>query len=119
VQNDPASIGGSGNNPMGDQYTVSHNITTTDITTQTTVSTTITDSKPGWLVALFGDDDNHSTETQAAMTYSSGVTQSVGQTVTSGLTLFAATTDEANMIALYFDTLFGTFVFLPYAQIDS
>jgi hypothetical protein len=119
VQNSPASIGGSGNDQAGDQFNANHTVTTTDITTQTNVATTVKDSKPGWLVALLGSDDNTSTETTTTMTYTNGVTQSVGESVTSGVTLFASSTETPNMIALYFDNLFGTFVFLPYVADEA
>jgi len=114
VQNVPASLGGSGTDAQGDQFVASHTVTTTDTTTQSNVTTTLTDTKPGWLVTLLGFDNNTSTETVTSMTYTSGITQSVGETVNSGVTLFASTAETPNMVSLYFDTLFGTFVFLPY-----
>ncbi len=114
VQNNPPSIGGSGNDSSGDLVTTSHMVLTTDITTQQNVTTTLTDTKPGWLGALLGFDSNTSTETVTTMTYTSGITQTVGQTVTSGVTFFASTTETANTVSLYFDTIFGTFVFLPF-----
>jgi hypothetical protein len=109
---DDPSIGGDGNATSGDLLTVSHNVTTADIQTTTNVTTHVTDFKPGWMTALFGD--NTAIENQASMTYSNGTTLTVGTTITSGVTLFATTGVGTNMIAVYFDNLFKTFVFLPY-----
>ncbi len=114
VANIPASIGGSGNDATGDVFTVIHSVVSTDTTATSEVTTMVKDSKPGWLTALLGIDDNTSTETVTTMTYTSGVANSVGQTITSTLTLFASASEKPNMISLYFDTLFGTFVFLPF-----
>ena len=97
-------------------YTVSHNVTSADISTTTNVTTQVRDFKPGWMTALFGA--NNAIETQTSMTYSNGTTVTVGTTVTSGLTLVAPAGGGVNMIAIYFDNLFKTFVFLPYPQTD-
>jgi hypothetical protein len=111
VQNDPASAGGSGTDPNGDSFVVTHDITTTDITTQTNVSTTVTDYKPGWLAALFGT--NETTENQLTMTYTSAAQTSTEQKQTATVYFFAAPDDPPYLVGLYFDVLFGTFAFTP------
>jgi hypothetical protein len=117
VNIDDPSIGGDGTNTTsGDSFTVSHNITTADISTTTNVTTQVRDFKPGWMTALFGD--NTATESQTSMTYSNGTTTTVGTTITSGISLVAPSGGGVNMIAIYFDNLFKTFVFLPYPQTD-
>lgn len=113
VLNDPATIGGSGTATTGSPYTVTHTVTSTDSTTRNQVNTTITDYKPGWLGALFGASPNTATESQMSMSYSNGTQQSQTYTVTSTVLLFADA-DHANMLEVHFDTLFGTFLYLPY-----
>ena len=109
--NDPPSAGGSGTDPTGDVFNVSHDITTTDTTTQTSVTTTVTDYKPGWLDALFGD--NQAREDQATFGYTSAVTNTTEQKQTASVFFFARPTDPPYAVGLYFDRLFGTFAFTP------
>ena len=111
VPNDPATAGGRGTDPNGDAFSVSHDVTTTDITTQTSLTTTITDYKPGWLTALFGS--NQATENQTTLGYSNATSQSTEQKTTATVTFFAGPNDPPYLVGLYFDRLFGTFAFTP------
>jgi hypothetical protein len=108
VQNDPASIGGSGSDPNGDQINATHEITAADIETQTEVTATVTDYKPGWLVALFGGTP--ATENTLTMTYSAS-DQITTDSKQSATVFFFLPTDEPFVVGLYYDRLFSTFAF--------
>jgi hypothetical protein len=103
IQNEPASDGGDAG-VSGTTRQETHQLTTSDINTQQSVTTTITDDKPGWLDALFGS--NQSTEDQFTLTYSTSqqVTQTQTQTVTVNVY-------GQYGFGLWFDTLFGTLAF--------
>jgi len=110
VQNDPASVGGSGTDAQnGDVLSVSHEVTTTDTSTQTTTTTTISNYKPGWLVALFGNSE--STENQMTFSSTLAVQKVTDQKQTATVTFFAGPNDPPYLVGLYFDRLFGTFAF--------
>ena len=111
VLNDPPIAAGSGTDPTGDVFNVSHDISVTDTTTQTSVTTTVTDYKPGWLDALFGD--NQAREDQATFGYTSAVTNATDQKQSATVFFFAKPTDPPYAVGLYFDRLFGTFAFTP------
>ena len=111
VLNDPPIAAGSGTDPTGDVFSVSHDISTTDTTTQTSVTTTVTDYKPGWLTALFGD--NQATENQATFGYTLAVTNTTDQKQSATVFFFARPNDPPYAVGLYFDRLFGTFAFTP------
>ncbi|HUZ00276.1 MAG TPA: hypothetical protein VMU89_07990 [Thermomicrobiaceae bacterium] len=112
AQNDPASAGGSGSDPSGDTFSVSHEVTATDIDTQVNIATNITDYKPGWLNSLFGG--THATEHQLTTTYASSSQVSIDQKVTATVHFYAAPTDPPYLVGLYVDRLFRTFVFTPW-----
>ncbi|HXF25748.1 MAG TPA: hypothetical protein VN610_00660, partial [Bryobacteraceae bacterium] len=80
-------------------------------TTQTSVTTTVTDYKPGWLDALFGD--NQAREDQATFGYSSAVTNTTDQKQSATVFFFARPSDPPYAVGLYFDRLFATFAFTP------
>jgi hypothetical protein len=109
VQNDPASAGGSGTDPNGDSFTAAHDISTTDITTQVNVSTTISDFKPGWLVSLFGDAE--ASETQMTFTYQSALQKTTDHQQSVSVHFFASQNDPSYLVGLWYDRLFGTFAF--------
>lgn len=112
VQNDPASVGGNGTDaPNGDIFSVSHEVTTTDISTQITTTTSVSDYKPGWLVALFGGSP--ATENQMTFTSTLTVQNATDQKQTTTVTFFAGPNDPPYVVGLYFDRLFGTFAFTP------
>ncbi len=111
VQNDPPSAVGSGTDPNGDVLSVSHDISTTDLSTQTNVTTTITDYKPGWLTALF--NGNEAKEDQTTLGYTSSIQNSVEKKQTATVFFFARPTDPPYAVGLFFDRLFGTFAFTP------
>jgi len=112
VPNDPPSAGGNGTDPSGDAFTVTHDVSVTDTTTQTNVSTTISDYKPGWLIGLLGD--NQSTENQMTFTYTSANQVNTEQKQTATVTFFAGPNDPPYLVGLFFDRLFGTFAFTPF-----
>ncbi|HET9017888.1 MAG TPA: hypothetical protein VFN57_19965 [Thermomicrobiaceae bacterium] len=109
VPNDPPSYGGTGTDPGGDVLSISHDVTTTDINTTTNVTVHITDTKPGWLVALFGD--NTAREEQISATYGCGSTTTVDQRVSSSVHYFAAPDDPPYVVGVFFDRLFRTMAF--------
>jgi hypothetical protein len=112
-QNDPPSAGGSGTGPDGDKFTITHDITTVDITTSTNVTTTVTDYKPGWLIALFGGAQ--ATENTVSTTYTYGSQQSVDKQQAATVHFFAGPNDPPYLVGLYFDHLFGTFAFTQWS----
>jgi hypothetical protein len=112
VPNDPPSAGGNGTDPSGDAFTVTHDVSVTDITTQTNVSTTISDYKPGWLIGLLGG--NQATENQMTFTYTSANQVGTEQKQTATVTFFAGPNDPPYLVGLFFDRLFGTFAFTPF-----
>ena len=83
---------------------VTHQLTTSDMNTQQSVTTNITDYKPAWLDALFGSDQ--STEDQLTFTY--GTSKQVTQTETQTVTVHVY---GQFGFGLWFDTLFGTLAF--------
>jgi hypothetical protein len=89
VQNDPPTAAGSGTDPNGDVLSISHEVSSTDTHTTTSLTTTVTDTKPGWLTALFGIEDNEATEHQATLGYSTSVQQGTDQKQTATVTFFA------------------------------
>jgi hypothetical protein len=103
VRNDPTSDGGDAGTGGATRQEI-HQITTSDLNSQESVTTTITDYKPGWLDALFGS--NQSTEDQITLTYktSQEATQIETQTVTVNVY-------GQFGFSLWFDTLFGTLAF--------
>jgi hypothetical protein len=103
IQNDPTSDGGDAG-AGGTTRQETHQLTTSDMNTQQSVNTTITDYKPGWLDALFGS--NQSTEDQLTLTYSTS--QLVTQTDTQTVTVHVY---GQFGFGLWFDTLFGTLAF--------
>jgi hypothetical protein len=113
VQNDPPSAGGNGTGPDGDKFTVTHDITMVDITTSTNVTTTVTDYKPGWLIALFGGAQ--ATENTVSTTYTYGSQQSVDKQQAATVHFFAGPNDAPYLVGLYFDLLFGTFAFTQWS----
>lgn len=112
--NDPASIGGGDTGPAGDAISVSHEITATDTATTNTIVTHVTDAKPGWLSALFGN--NQSTESQISLTTQSTVQTTVQNKQSLTVYFFSGTTDQTYLTGLYYDTLFNTLAFVPWAQ---
>jgi hypothetical protein len=113
VQNDPPTAAGSGTDPNGDVLSVSHEVSTTDTHTTTSLTTTVTDYKPGWLGALFGIEDNQATEDQATLGYSTAASSNTDQKQTATVHFFANPGDAPYAVGLYFDRLFGTFAFTP------
>jgi hypothetical protein len=103
IQNDPTSDGGDAG-VGGTTQQETHQLTTSDMNTQQSVTTNITDYKPAWLDALFGS--NQSTEDQLTLTYSTS--QQVTQTETQTVTVHVY---GQFGFGLWFDTLFGTLAF--------
>jgi hypothetical protein len=110
---DPPSFLGAGSDPNGDTIAVSHEITTTDTATTNSVQATITDTKPGWLNSLFGFDTDQSTERQTTLGYTTAEQNSTDNKQTIQVKFFAGPTDPPTGARFFFDTLFGTFAFLP------
>ena len=113
AQNDPPTAAGSGTDPNGDILSVSHEVSTTDTHTTTSLTTTVTDTKPGWLATLFGLEDNQATENQTTLGYSTSVSDGTDDKQTATVTFFANPGDPPYAVGLYFDRLFGTFAFTP------
>jgi hypothetical protein len=103
IQNDPTSDGGDAG-VGGTTQQESHQLTTSDMNSQQSITTNITDYKPGWLDALFGS--NQSAEDQLTLTYSTS--QQVTQTETQTVTVHVY---GQFGFGLWFDTLFGTLAF--------
>jgi len=103
VPSDPASEGGDAG-VGGTTLKETYQLTTSDINTQQSVTTTITDDAPGLWEALFGT--NQSTENQLTLTYSTSqqVTQTQTQTVT-------VQVYGDYLFGVWYDTLFGTLAF--------
>jgi hypothetical protein len=110
--NDPASVGGGDTGTGGDAISVSHEITATDTATKNTVVTHVTDAKPGWLDALFGN--NQTSETQLSMTMQSTVQTTTQNKQTLTVYFFSAATDQPYLTGLYYDTLFNSLAFMPW-----
>jgi hypothetical protein len=111
VANEPSGFAGRGSDANGDVFKVVHDMTTTDIATTVTTTTTITDFKPGWVQALFGD--NIATEDQMIFTYT-GITQSTQeQQQTATVTFFTNDQEPVFAVGLYFDRMFRSFAFTP------
>ncbi len=110
---DPASFRGSGSDPNGDTIAISHEITSTDTTTTNNVQVTITDTKPGWLNSLFGFDTDQSTEHQTTLGYTTAEQAGTDNKQTAQVKFFAGPNDPPTGARFFFDTLFGTFAFLP------
>lgn len=113
VQNDPPSAGGSGTGPNGDTFSVTHDFTTVDIQTASTVTTTVTDFKPGWLNALFGG--TQASESTVSNTYSYTAQTTVDNQQIATVHFFAGPNDPPYLVGLYFDRLFGTFAFTQWS----
>lgn len=109
VPADPASYQGGATDPGGDVISVSHDVTTTDTTTTNSVTTTITDYKPGWMVALVGSEQ--ATENQCTLGYTTAKGTGSEQKQTASVYLFSGPSDSGNSMHFYFDLLFGTFAF--------
>jgi hypothetical protein len=90
--------------PQPDTFQVSHGITTEDTTAQNSITTDISDYKPGWLDALFGG--NTATDSQVTLTYATSDQVTVGQTQTIELSVSGPYGCE-----FWLDNLFGTFAF--------
>jgi hypothetical protein len=112
VQNDPPSAGGSGTDPNGDTFLVTHDVAQVDITTTTSTTTTVTDYKPGWLNALV--TGAQATENTLNTTYSSVYQSGTDVQQTATVRFFAAPADKPYLVGLYYDRLFGTFAFTPW-----
>jgi hypothetical protein len=108
VPNDPPSASGNGTDPNGDFFIVKHDVSTVDTATQTTSSVKITDFKPGWLNALFGDQADHQEDT---LIFTSAVQTTTDQQVSATVHFFAGPNDPPYIVGLSFDRMFGTFVF--------
>jgi hypothetical protein len=87
---------------------ITHQVTSTDATSQKSMSAEITDYKPGWLDALFGG--NVSTENTITLTYSSS-----SQVSTDSKQVVLVHVYGAYKFEVWFDTLFGTLAFPPMA----
>lgn len=111
IPNDDPTTGGSGTDPGGDVLNVSHQVTSTDTTTSTTVNLHISDYKPGWLVALFGG--NQSQESQLSGTFTQGKVTSQDETVSANVHIFAGPNDPPYLFGVYYDRLFRTLAFTP------
>jgi hypothetical protein len=75
----------------------------------TTLQTTITDAKPGWLGALFGSvEDNTETTGTVALTNSVTLDEKDEVTVTNTITMFSVDQNDKYDIAIFYDNLFGT-----------
>lgn len=77
----------------------------------------IEDRKPGWLLALFGNDATE--EDQVTLTYSSASQTNATQTQTATVYFYAAPGDPPYLVGLYFDRLLGTFVFTPWQPVQT
>ncbi len=110
--NDPASVGGGDTGTGGDAIAVSHDITATDTATRNTIWTHVTDAKPGWLSALFGN--NQSVENQLSLTTTSTVQTTTEHKQSLTVYFFSASADQPYLTGLYYDTLFNTLAFVQW-----
>jgi hypothetical protein len=109
----PAERAGEGTATTGDQFSVTYEITQEDKQVQTTVNTTVTDNKPGWLSVMFGLDDNTNTENTMSLTVGMTTDSKDDDKVTYTATLFSEGSDDPYDVLIFYDRLFGSMAFAP------
>lgn len=91
-------------------YQISYEITQEDKTTQVQTTTTITDYKPGWLTALFGD--NQTVENTMITTYTTTDDTTVGMKVSESLDVSIPPGSPTYTVDVWYDRLFGDIAFV-------
>jgi hypothetical protein len=106
------------NGAADETETITHQITTTDLHSIVSVTTTVETDKPGFLSFMgIGETD----EKTLSSTFSNGSSSLsvIGQTVSAQFTLHGNGHESYNCAA-YFDNIFGTFAFRDYsAELDN
>jgi len=105
----PYEKSGSGTG-SGDTYSVSYDSATDDKSSTASVSTTITDAKPGWVGALFGGD-NDETTTTLTTTDNQSVDVKTDYKVTNTVTMVSQDQNDKYDIKFFYDRTFKTFAF--------
>jgi hypothetical protein len=101
----------------GEQGSVATTYTITDEDMQTSVQTNtlITDYKPSWLAALFGD--NETTENTLTTSYTTSDDTTVGETITDTVYYKLPPTDpNSYAIDFWYDLLFGNMAYVTHGQ---
>ncbi len=101
VPAEPPNRAGFGASPQGGWISISRQVTGEDKRTTTKVTTKITEFRPGWLTALFGNDQTR--QDTVTLGYTSSVSERVDDKVTNTATFFSEGPGDPYNAEMYFD----------------
>ncbi|HVB24537.1 MAG TPA: hypothetical protein VNG51_21555 [Ktedonobacteraceae bacterium] len=96
--------------PQTSSFTVSYTISSEDKSVEVQTTTTITDYKPGWLTALFGD--NQTVENTMTTTYTTTDDTTSSTTVSQALNVSLAPGSLEYTVDVWYDRLFGNLAYV-------